>query len=201
MLCLENSGVKAVPTAKILKRDEHAFILEGQRILEAARHEAALIRQKAETDAEKKLEAGYLKGQEEGKAKIAEHIIECMGQSAVYFSKVEDVMVDLVMRAVRQVIGEMNQRDVVERLVRRALESTRNESQITIRVSPGQADWIKNRISAIMQTFPKIQFLDVQPDPRLSENGCILETEIGVVDATLETQLKAIEKALIRSMK
>jgi len=201
MLCLENSGVKVVPTAKILKRDEHAFILEGQRILEAARHEAALIRQQAETDAAKKRDEGFLKGQEEGKAKIAEHIVECMGQSAVYFSKVEDVMVDLVMRAVRQVIGEMNQRDVVERLVRRALESTRNESQITIRVSPGQADWIKSRISAIMQTFPKIQFLDVQPDHRLMENGCILETEIGVVDATLETQLKAIEKALIRSMK
>ena len=201
MLCLENSGVKVVPASRILKRDEHSFILEGQRILEAARHEAALIRQQAETDAEKRREEGFLKGQEEGKAKIAEHIVECMGQSAVYFSKVEDVMVDLVMRAVRQVIGEMDQRDVVERIVRRALESTRNESQITIRVSPGQADWIKNRISAIMQTFPKIQFLDVQPDQRLSENGCILETEIGVVDATLETQLKAIEKALIRSMK
>lgn len=201
MLCLENSGVKVVPAARILKRDEHSFILEGQRILEAARHEAALIRQQAETDAEKKCAEGFLKGQEEGKAKIAEHIVECMGQSAVYFSKVEDVMVDLVMRAVRQVIGEMDQRDVVERLVRRALESTRNESQITIRVSPGQADWIKSRISAIMQTFPKIQFLDVQPDQRLTENGCILETEIGIVDATLETQLKAIEKALIRSMK
>jgi type III secretion protein L len=52
-----------------------------------------------------------------------------------------------------------------------------------------------------MQTFPKIQFLDVQADSRLSANGCVLETEIGVVDATLETQLKAIEKALIRSMK
>ncbi|GAA5149759.1 HrpE/YscL family type III secretion apparatus protein [Prosthecobacter algae] len=201
MLCLENSGVKVAPASKILKRDEHSFILEGQRILEAARHEAALIRQQAETDAEKKREEGFLKGQEEGKTKIAEHIVECMGQSAVYFSKVEDVMVDLVMRAVRQVIGEMDQRDVVERLVRRALESTRNESQITIRVSPGQADWIKNRISTIMQTFPKIHFLDVQPDQRLAENGCILETEIGVVDATLETQLKAIEKALIRSMK
>ena len=31
------------------------------------------------------------------------------------------------------------------------------------------------------------------PDARLPEDGCILETEIGVVDATLETQLKAIE--------
>lgn len=201
MLCLETSGVKVVPTSKILKKDEHAFILEGQRILEAARHEADLIRQQAEADAARLRDEGFQKGQEEGKARIAEHIVECMGQSAVYFSKVETFMVDLVMRALRQILGEMNQREVIEGIVRRALESTRNENQITVRVSPGQADWIKGRLSAIMQTFPKIHFLDVQPDSRLSENGCILETEIGVVDATLETQLKAIEKALIRSMK
>lgn len=201
MLCLETSGVKVAPASKILKKDEHAFILEGERIIEAARHEAALIRQQAEVQAEERRQEGFLKGQEEGKTKIAEHIVECMGQSAAYFSKVEGVMVDLVMRALRQVVGGMNQQDVVEGIVRRALESTRNESQITVRVSPSQAEWIKGRIQSIMQTFPKIQFLDVQPDQRLAENGCILETEIGVVDATLETQLKAIEKALIRAMK
>jgi type III secretion protein L len=110
-------------------------------------------------------------------------------------------MVDLVMRAVRSVIGEMNQHDVIEKIVRRALESTRNENHVTVRVAPAQADWLKSRLATIMQTFPKIQFLDVQADSRLSANGCVLETEIGVVDATLETQLKAIEKALIRSMK
>jgi type III secretion protein L len=201
MLCLEKSGVAVAPDSKILKRDEHAFIIEGQRILDAARHEATLIRQQAIADAETKRQEGFQQGQEEGKAQIAEHIVECMGQSAAYFSKVEDVMVDLVMRAVRSVIGEMNQHDLIEKIVRRALESTRNENHVTVRVSPAQADWLKSRLSNIMQTFPKIQFLDVQADSRLPENGCVLETEIGVVDATLETQLKAIEKALIRSMK
>ncbi len=201
MLCLEKSGVAVAPDSKILKRDEHAFIIDGQRILDAARHEATLIRQQALAEAETKRQEGFQQGQEEGKAQIAEHIVECMGQSAAYFSKVEDVMVDLVMRAVRSVIGEMNQHDLIEKIVRRALESTRNENHVTVRVAPAQADWLKSRLSTIMQAFPKIQFLDVQADSRLSENGCVLETEIGVVDATLETQLKAIEKALIRSMK
>ncbi len=201
MLCLEKSGVTVAPEAKILKREEHSFLLEGQRILDAARHEALLIRQQAETEAEEKRQEGFKKGQEEGKAEIAERILECMGQSAAYFSKVEDAMVDLVMRALRTVIGDMDQKQVIERIVGRALESTRNERQVTVRVSPGQAEWLKSRLNALVQTFPKIQFLDVLADARLPEGGCVLETEIGVVDATLETQLKAIEKALIRAMK
>lgn len=201
MLCLEKSGVSVVPTARILKREEHAFLLEGQRILEAARHEADLIRQEAQQEYERKRQEGFQKGQEEGKAEISERIVETLGQSAAYFSKVEDAMVDMVVRSIRNVLGEMNQREIVERVVHRALESTRNESHVTVRVSPSQAEWLKTRVNSILQSFPKVQFLNIQPDNRLPEDGCVLETEIGVVDATLETQLKAIEKALIRAMK
>lgn len=201
MLCLEKSGVTVVPSAKILKKDEHSFLLEGERILEAARHEATLIRQEAELELERKREEGFQKGQEEGKREIAERLVDCMSQSAAYFSRVEDVMVDLVTRAVRNVLGEFDQRDVVEKVVRRALESTRNESHVTVRVSPAQADYLKGRVSTILQSFPKVQFLEILPDSRLPEDGCVLETEIGVVDASLESQLKAIEKALIRAMK
>jgi len=40
-------------------------------------------------------------------------------------------------------------------------------------------------------------FLDVTADPRMKSGDCILECELGVVDASLETQLKAIEHALL----
>ena len=39
-------------------------------------------------------------------------------------------------------------------------------------------------------------FLDVVPDARLERGACLLESELGVVDASLETQLKALENAL-----
>lgn len=201
MLCLEKSSATIVPTARVLKRDEHAFIIEAQKIIEAARHEASLIKQQAVAEAEAARQEGFAKGQEEGKAVIADQILNTMSQSQAYFAKVEGIMVDLVMRAVRSVIGDLNQRDVAERIVRKALESTRNENHVTVRVSPTHADDLKARINQIVQAFPKIQFLDVQSDSRLPDHGCVLETEIGVVDASLETQLKAIEKALIRAMK
>lgn len=39
--------------------------------------------------------------------------------------------------------------------------------------------------------------VDVTADPRMKPGDCILECELGVVDASLETQLKAIEHALL----
>ena len=43
-------------------------------------------------------------------------------------------------------------------------------------------------------------FLYRHGDPRLPADGCVLETEFAVIDATVETQLRAIEKALIQSI-
>ena len=200
MLLLSKSSGEIIPTSRILKRADHVLILEGQQIIDAAQREADLIRQQAETDAELKRQEGFAKGEAEGKAILADQILSTMSQSAAYFTKVELAMVDLVMRAVRHVLGEMDQREVIERVVRRALETTRNENQVTVRVAPAQAEHLKSRLQEMVQSFPKIQFLDIQPDSRLPDQGCVLETEIGVVDATLEAQLKAIEKALIRAM-
>jgi type III secretion protein L len=201
MLRLETAAATLVPEGRVLKREEFAHVLEAQGILDAARQEAAKIREEARLEFERMRVEGHQKGHEEGKAEIAERILDCVGQSAAYYSKVEDVMVDLVMRAVRTVLGEMDAHEVIQRVVKRALESTRNENHVTVRVAPAQADWLKQRIHEMVQAFPKIQFLDVQPDHQLAEDACVLETEMGVVDASLQTQLKAIEKALIRAMK
>ena len=158
-------------------------------------------RQEALQEFERQKKAGYKEGIEIGKAEISEKMLDCVSQTAVYFSKLEDVLIDLVMRILRKVIGEFDRKDVVEQVVKRALESTRNETQVTVRVSPNQAEQLQTRVQSFTTAFPKIQVLSIQPDARIPEGGCVLETEMGVVDASLETQLKAIEKSLIKSMK
>ena len=37
-------------------------------------------------------------------------------------------------------------------------------------------------------------------DSRLSDGGCILETDVGVVDASIDVQLQAIENSLSKSL-
>lgn len=212
MLRLNATGVSIEPSARVIKAEEYAVVAGAKAIVDAAVAESVRLRTSGQTDADKKrAEAqeeyerrkaeGYRDGQEEGKAEIASQIMECMTQSAAYFSKVEGVMVDLVMRALRRVLGGFDQREIVEQAVRHALETTRNEGHVTVRVAPAQAEWLQSRVQSMLESCPKVQFLEVLPDERLPEDGCVLETEIGVVDASIQTQLRAIEKALINSLK
>ncbi len=39
--------------------------------------------------------------------------------------------------------------------------------------------------------------LDIIPDPKLTRGGCMVESEVGIVDARLETQLKTLQKLLL----
>jgi len=190
-----------VENRAILPAREYAALVEAEGLIEAARAEAERIRREAEEEYARRRAEGYETGLEKGKAEIAERMVDYMGRSAAYFSKVEGVLIDVVMRAARRVIGEFDQKEVVERVVRRALEATRNEGHVTVRVAPALADDLKSRIGNILGEFPKVEFLEVVPDSRVPEGGCILETELGFVDASLETQFKAIEKALVNSMK
>ncbi len=178
-----------------------AAVSESIRLRKAGQVDADQKRAEAQAEYERRREEGFKEGQEEGKAEIAGQIMECMTQSAAYFSKVEGVMIDLVMRALRRVLGTFEQKEIVEQAVRHALETTRNEGHVTVRVAPAQAEWLQSRVQSMLESCPKVQFLEVLPDERLAEDGCVLETEIGVVDASIQTQLRAIEKALINSLK
>ena len=201
MFRLAKSQLEFVENRAILPAREYAALVEAEGLIEAARAEAEWIRREAEEEYARRRAEGYETGLEKGKAEIAERMVDYMGRSAAYFSKVEGVLIDVVMRAARRVIGEFDQKEVVERVVRRALEATRNEGHVTVRVAPALADDLKSRIGNILGEFPKVEFLEVVPDSRVPEGGCILETELGFVDASLETQFKAIEKALVNSMK
>ncbi len=201
MLCLKNTGVDLLVQGPVLKAADFAAILESRDLVAKAEAEAAHVRAEASAHFLAEKERGYQEGLEQGKAEMAQQVVATLGQSTIYFSKVEKTLVDVVMQALRRIVGEFEERERVERIVRQALELLSNSSQVRLKVSPSQEEWLKTRVAALRGSFPRIQLLEVKSDTRLPPDGCILETEFGVIDATVETQLRAIEKALVQALR
>lgn len=81
-------------------------------------------------------------------------------------------------------------------VVKGALAVVRNQKQVTLRVlTPSQLDDVRASVNELLAAFPGVGFLDLVPDARLGPDACILESEIGVVEASIAGQLGAIEKA------
>ena len=190
------TGDTVTPSAgtRVLKASEAAVLLEANAVLDAARERVADMERKAY---ERRREEGYRDGVEEGRLEHAEKVMETVLSSVEYIEGIEATLVNVVAVAVRKVIGEIDENERIVRIVRNALVTVRNQQHVTIRVAPADEKAVREGLASMLASVPGgASFLDVVPDARLERGACLLESELGVVDASLETQLKALENAL-----
>ena len=185
------TGDTVTPSAgtRVLKASETAVLLEANAVLDAARERVADMERKAGEAYERRREEGYRDGVEEGRLEHAEKVMETVLSSVEYIEGIEATLVNVVAVAVRKVIGEIDENERIVRIVRNAL--------VTVRNQPADEKAVRAELASMLASVPGgTSFLDVVPDARLERGACLLESELGVVDASLETQLKALENAL-----
>ncbi|MDR1891243.1 MAG: hypothetical protein LBQ23_03675 [Puniceicoccales bacterium] len=56
-----------------------------------------------------------------------------------------------------------------------------------------------DKMQDVTKNSPVLEFLDIFADTHLQPGSCILETELGVIDASIPVQLAAIENALSKA--
>lgn len=188
------------PGATVLKADEYAALVEANEILELARARAGEIAAHAETEAEEKRRQGYDDGIAEGKAEVAERMFETMTASVEHLSGMESTLIDLVIRSLRTILGSFDDEELAVRTVRHALRLVRDEKRVTLRVATADADAVSRRLEDICRQYPGMGRVDLVPDAGLAAGGCVMETEIGVIDAGLERQLTMIENSFRRQL-
>lgn len=201
MLQLKEIPAELLAGRKVLKADEYRAFVDAKSIVSQAEAEAICIVNAAKQEYESQKQQGYQDGLAEGRIQTAEQMVSTVGKTVEYFSGIEEKVADIVENALKKILGEMEDRSVVLKVVRNALAVVRNQSTVTLRVCPDEATHVEAHLSDLLGQYAGISFLEITPDPRLQKGGCILETEIGVVDASVDVQLEAICEALRRSIK
>jgi len=62
-------------------------------------------------------------------------------------------------------------------------------------VAPDMMPVVKERLQEILMDYPLLDDVDLQEDARLKGPACMIETEAGIADASVETQLAALESS------
>ena len=191
-------AVQVRPGFTVLRADELQVLADGREAIAAAYSQADLVLGQAQAAYEAEKRRGYAEGQEAARLDAAERLIENVARQVEFFSGLEGRMVDLVMNAVRTVIHGYDERERIFMTVRNVLAVARSQKQVTVRLAPAEVAAVRERIDTLKQEFPGIDVIEVVPDHRLEGDACVLETEVGVVEASLETQMKALRQAFER---
>ena len=134
---------------------------------------------------------------QDGKLEISMQKLELVDSSVAFMESVEQKMAEVVMKALRAFVVEVGDEEMVVQIVRKTMNAViRTQRQVTLKVAPEMVEAVRSRVAEVRVAYPTVDTLDVVEDPRLKGAACILETEAGVADASVETQLAAIEKSL-----
>jgi flagellar assembly protein FliH len=153
------------------------------------------------------IQAAYEKGLAEGKAsarsdfektigelrsQISNALLSFSKERADYFVRVESEVVRLSLSVARKILHRESQIDplVLTGVVHVALQKLNSDTTVRLRTNPEEARFWSDYFRQSNDMFPAV---DVSGDPSLAQGHCILETDFGSTQISLDTQLKEIE--------
>lgn len=189
---------------RVISQEVYGASGEARRIIEEAREEARKIKKEAEgilrrvqEEMEKAKKKGFEEGREKGLGEITQLLTAAVEAKEKMFDGIEREAVRLVYDIAEKILGqEFSQRETaIVDLVKQALHSAIGQ-KIVILVNPHDLETIKQHQSVLVQTLDATRSIQLRGDEKVKPNGCLIESEVGTIDAQLETQLKAIRTAL-----
>jgi type III secretion protein L len=201
MLILKNDNFEIRSDRRLLKAADVAAVRTAAQLVADANAEADRIRASAGDALEEARKRGYDQGLSEGKLEIAAQKLDQVDASVAFMESVESKMSSVVMKALRSCVEEIGDEEMIRHIVRKTLKAViRTQKHVTLKVPPDLVPSVRSRIEELLVKYPTVETFDVVEDPRLTGPSCLLETEAGVADASVETQLSAIEKSLRRHL-
>ena len=189
----------AAASGVVARHEEFTELAEAQEILSQAHRYCASLRSSMDERVEAARRAGYEAGARAAREDFAASMTTVVAQMEVAFSRLEIRIVNTVMSALHQILRQMDQRTVMERLVRQVLSQSRGEKCLHLRVCAEQFDEVNRWLSDVLKEFPDVEFVDVLKDSAAVRGTCVLESELGSVDASLDVQLAAVRRGLVNA--
>lgn len=185
---------------------------EGLRIIALAQtkakkliEESKLYCQSIETTAGRE---GFEMGKEEGRhagyeevANLVEEtrktLRQAFGERDRLIKSVEAEAAKLALKIAGRIIGSESKMrsDIVLEMIRTTLEKVKDREHVTIYVHKEDLEYVKENSAIFARMVEGIKNFEIQGDPRVDRGGCIIETNLGSVDARISTKLAAIEAA------
>ena len=200
MLLLKRRSFELESDSSLVTAGDAEAVEKSEAIIAAAEKEAELIREEAKKNAETEKEKGYREGLEQGKEEILMQKLELLDESVKFMSGIETKVSDIVIKALGKCVAEIGDEELVRQIVRKSMQAVvRTQTEVNVRVAPEMVEAVRTKVDALTAEFPTVKTVNVQGDARLTGAACVVETDAGIVEASIASQLAAIEKSIRNS--
>ena len=151
-------------------------------------------------------EKGFEAGREDmgNLIKEAKNVLEQAKQAReLVIRAIEPEVAKLSIRIAEKIIQtqvEINQ-DIVINMIRSALDKVKQREEVLIKVSQEDYEYVREKKDVFACMVEGLKTMDIVVDPGVERGGCIIETNLGNVDARISTQIQTVQLAFEKVQK
>ncbi len=188
------------PAALSLSRQVFSSALDGQQLLARARQRAEAVLAELEAQRAEALAEARQAGYQEGLAQAAEVLVRARAEARQLRKTAEQRLVRLAVRIAERILDAQLrlEPEYVVSVARKTMEQVSWCRKLVFRVHPEDLAFLERHRQSLLAQAGEAD-VEFVADGEVCRGGCILETEVGRIDATLDSQLRAVEQALTTS--
>lgn len=185
---------------KFIPAAEFNQLLEAKQILEKALEDAEKLKKDTELECENCKIQAREEGLQNGLEEFNKHILSLDSEAKKIYLSMQKVVLSLALKAAQKIVNKELEThpDTIVDIVIQAIYPAKQNKRVSIFVNREDREALEKSKPKLKDLFEQVQVLSIQERPGITPGGCIIETESGIINATIENQWKALELAFER---
>lgn len=192
----ESSKSVEIEAREIAENILNQASFDANNIIENAKSNAINIEQEAfQKGKNEGYDAGYSQGMREVELlnqQALKNLEEAQEQKIDILRSIEPKMVNIIISIIQKISGVIKKEDIILHMIRQGLSELEVLDYIIIHVSPEDYNYVLENLNKINENLSEKIDLEILRDTKLHKNDCVIETEVGNIDCSLETQLEGL---------
>ncbi|WP_420421456.1 HrpE/YscL family type III secretion apparatus protein [Simkania sp.] len=188
---------------KVLPEEEYSVLLDAQEVLAKAKEDVKTYLKQNKEECEKVLKKAEEAGFNKGLTEFNKQILLYEQKMKVLEHDLQKMILPLALKAAKKIVGrelETTPETIVD-IVRQTLKPVTQNHHIKIYMNKKDREILEEKKQELKKSLELVQTFVIEEREDVSPGGCIIETEAGIINASLENQWRALESAFEAFMK
>jgi type III secretion protein L len=193
----DREAVLTAVAGRRIPRRAWADTSEMSRLLFEAGNIVRDAERRADEVIEKARAEGYAQGLAQAESLMAQHLLDAQRQAHEFLGASQQRVVALAVAILERIAPTLGEPEVVAALAEEALSTLQAEKYLRIRVTAPAAAATREMLENWRSEHPQVETAQILVDPHLAPFTCVVESELGRIEAGLSAQLDAIRAKLM----
>ncbi len=194
---IRSGSIHFAKKTKIVPSEEFSELLKAKEIVTKAKQDTKALMEETHVECDKIKKDAYEEGLQKGLEEFNQQLLYLNQEIKQLRIELQQQILPLALKTAKKIVSDelkMNPEAIVN-IVQQTLKPVVQAENIKIFVNKGDIPYLEKKKEDFKNLFERLDSLSIEERPDIEPGSCVIETEAGIINATLENQWRALEAA------